>query len=174
MDAIGRLGLGAAVWAVAVGACAEADPAEPRAAADPATAWVEIAGELFELELALDPASRLRGLSGRREIARDGGMLFAFPDSRPLHFVMRDCPIPIDVAFLDEEGRIVAIHAMRPEAPRAPGEAPAAYEARLPTYASGAPARFAIEAAGGRLGQLGARPGLRVVFDAADLLARAR
>ncbi len=161
----------ALLLAAATSGCADA---EPRPTPGPETAWVELAGELFELELALDPPTRYLGLGQRGSVAPDGGMLFVFPDSSPLGFVMRDCPIPLDVAFLDESGRIVALHAMQPEPPRAPDESPLAYERRLPIYPSGRPARFAIETAGGRLAELGARVGELAVFDAETLAGRAR
>jgi uncharacterized membrane protein (UPF0127 family) len=87
---------------------------------------------------------------------------------------MRDCPVPIDVAFLDAQGRVVAVHEMAVEPPRAPGETPRAYEARLPLYPSGGAVHFAIETAGGRLRELGLAPGARVALDAPGLVARAR
>ena len=101
-------------------------------------------------------------------------MLFAFGSPRPLAMVMRDCPEPIDVAFLDGEGRVVALHSMRPEPPRGAGESAIQYERRLPAYPSAAPAQFAVEVAGGRLAQLGVQVGTRLVFDAAALARRAR
>lgn len=165
-------------WTVALlvagPACAESNPAPATPPADPRTAWVEIAGELFELEVAADPAARYRGLSGRSHIPRNGGMLFVFPEARPLAFVMRDCPVPIDLAFLDDEGRIVALHPMQPEPPRRPGESAAGYERRLRRYGSGLPARFAIETAGGRLAEVGAARGQRPVFDREGLASLAR
>jgi uncharacterized membrane protein (UPF0127 family) len=158
--------------AAAGSACSE--PAPPAPPPAPETAWVEIAGELFELELALDPATRFQGLSDRPRIPRNGGMLFVQPRPRPLSMVMRRCPVPIDVAFADDTGRVVAIHAMAVEPPRAPGESVVAYEARLPTYASGVPVRFAVETAGGRLEELGLAVGDRLVFDTEALARRAR
>ncbi len=155
-------------------ACAESERTLAPETSRPETVWIEIAGEPFELELALDPEVRYRGLSGRLSIARNGGMLFVNRVSGPQAMVMRDCPIAIDVAFLDLGGRVVAIHEMQPEAPRRSDESPAAYEARLRIYESGAPAGFAIEAAGGRFFALGLRVGDRVVFDIAALLDRAR
>jgi len=101
-------------------------------------------------------------------------MFFAFGSPRPLAMVMRDCPEPIDVAFLDGEGRVVALHSMPPEPPRREGESAMQYERRLPDYPSGAPAQFAVEVAGGRLAQLGVQVGTRLVFDAAALARRAR
>ena len=58
--------------------------------------------------------------------------------------------------------------------PRAPGETPFAYEGRLRLYASGAPARFAIETAGGRLQELGLAVGDRVPLDRESLIGRVR
>jgi uncharacterized membrane protein (UPF0127 family) len=87
---------------------------------------------------------------------------------------MRDCPVPIDVAFLDAAGRVVAVHEMQPEEPRRPGESPLAYEARLRFYGSEAPVQFAIETAGGRLRAVGLAPGDRVPLDFRGLSARAR
>lgn len=157
-------------------ACPEpgAPPTAPEAREIPESLWVEIAGEPFELELALDAAARYQGLSGRRAIDPNGGMLFVNTEEVPRAMVMRDCFVPIDVAFLDFSGEVVAIHEMRPELPRRPGESPRAYESRLRVYESGAPAGFAIETAGGRLGEVGLRVGDRVAFDIAGALELAR
>jgi hypothetical protein len=153
-------------------ACPE--PARDAPAAGGETIFLAIGGESFALELALDPATRQRGLSGRADLPRNAGMFFVFPSPRPLAMVMRDCPEPIDVAFLDGEGRVVALHGMHPEPPRRAGESAMQYERRLPAYPSGVPAQFAVEVAGGRLAQLGVRVATRLVFDAAALAARAR
>jgi hypothetical protein len=144
------------------------------ACAEPSTVSATIAGEAFSLELAADPITRHRGLGGRAEIPRDGGMLFAFRRAEPLEFLMRDCSVPIDIAFLDAEGRVLAVHTMRVEPARRPGEDALDYESRLPRYASGGPAQFAVETAGGRLAELGLRPGQRLEFDRAAVLARTR
>jgi len=130
-----------------------------------------IGGQRFLLEVAADPQSMYRGLGGRSVIPPLGGMLFAYRAPGPLAFVMRDCPIPIDVAFLDPEGRIVNVHTMKPQPPRRAGESAAAYEARLPSYPSAAPAQYAIELAGGRFAELGVGRGDRVEIDFAALPA---
>ena len=46
------------------------------------------------------------------------GMLFVHPDDQIRGYWMYDCLIDIDVAFLDQKGRIVAMHRMKREAPR--------------------------------------------------------
>ena len=131
------------------------------------TREVVIGGERFRLEVAADPQAQYRGLGGRSAIPRNGGMLFVHASPRPLAFVMRDCPILIDVAFLDADGRVLNVHTMKPEPPRRPGESADAYEARLPAYPSTAPAQYAVELAGGRFAELGVGPGDRIDLGAA-------
>lgn len=134
---------------------------------------VRLGGKDFHLELALDGETRFKGLSGRTFIEPDGGMLFAFPYSGDMQFVMRDCPIPIDIAFLDSTGRITAMHEMTPEPPRTEEEKtldPATgmntqYEARLRKYPSRFDAQFVIEVAGGTLRTLPIKAGDKVDLD---------
>ena len=155
-------------------ACTQSESPSDAPLEVPETLWVEIAGEPFELELALDGPTRHLGLSGRASIDPNGGMLFVSTVEKPQAMVMRDCPIPIDVAFLDASGEVLAIHEMRPELPRRPAESQRDYESRLRRYESGAPAGFAIETAGGRLDEIGLQVGDRVVFDIAQTLDLAR
>jgi hypothetical protein len=136
-------------------------------------ATVLIKGEPFRLELALDDRTRVNGLGGRESIPEDGGMLFVFPRAARRAFVMRDCLVPIDIAYLDNAGRVVAIHEMQVE-PRRPGESPMEYERRLTQYPSRYPARFAVEVAGGTLVPLGLETGDVVQMDLETLKARAR
>ena len=153
-------------------------PADAAGAGDeqdaPETTRVRLGDETFRLELALDPATRTLGLGGREEIAPDGGMLFVFPQAAQMAFVMRDCPIPIDVAFLDGAGRVVAIHEMQPEAPRAEDEGFWEYENRLRKYSSRFAAQFAVETAGGRMAEVGLKVGDLVPIDTEALKERAR
>lgn len=157
---------------------------------EPKKETVSIGGRTFRLELAVDDKTRFKGLSGREEIAPDGGMLFAFP--RPmqrLFFVMRDCPVPIDIIFLDGTGRIVAMHAMQPEPPRTdeekvlspsrPGQPEwawvnADYENRLKRYPSRHDAQFVIEIKGGLLEELKLEEGQRINIDTRRLARLAR
>jgi uncharacterized membrane protein (UPF0127 family) len=120
---------------------------------------VVISGKTFHLELALEPATRFKGLSGRDKIDDDGGMLFVFPRPETLAFVMRDCPIDIDIIFLDGAGRVVATHKMLHEKERSEEEKPIdpatgvnmKYEERLKKYPSGFASQFVIELKGGTL-----------------------
>lgn len=123
-----------------------------------------IGGRTFLLEVAEDAATQQQGLGGRREIARDGGMLFVFEEAGWQSFVMRDCVIPIDLIYLDETGRVVSVHAMTPEAPRSVDEGNGIdgelrYMARLESYVSGGDAKYAVEVRGGTIAELGIAAG---------------
>lgn len=131
---------------------------------------VTISGQTFSLELALTDAARFQGLSDRRSIPEDGGMLFVHPNARVLRFVMRRCYVPIDIIYLDEQGTIVAMHAMQVIEPVG-GE-----EWFNPTrsYSSNKYAMFAIELKGGTLESLGLSVGDVVDLPLEDLKVRAR
>jgi len=129
---------------------------------------VTLKDEAFLLELALDEDTRFQGLSDRPEIAPDGGMLFVFPESGRREFVMRRCLVPIDIAFLDDQGKIVWMHAMQVESD------PDTPEYRLKRYDSHYPTRFAIELRDGTLRRLGLKQGDAIVLPLEDLKARAR
>lgn len=176
----------AAAAAIMMSAC------EPDKVPDDAkTAKIELSGKKFELELALDNQTRFHGLSDRTEIKAEGGMLFVFSDQQVqvMQFVMRDCPVAIDIIFLDRTGRITAMHKMPAEAPRAEDEkenklpfpgAPAwagtneKYENRLKKYSSKFPAQFAIELKGNTLDELKLKEGQKIEFDRASLVKRAK
>lgn len=136
-------------------------------ATDAGTQHISINGNHFELELALDTASRTRGLSGRESIPMDGGMLFVFPDAQVRSFWMIECVVPIDVVFLGPGGRIVAMHRMQVE----PADTP---PGKLRRYSSRYPAQFALEFAGGTLDRLDLREGEKIDLPLAELKRRAK
>ena len=144
------------------------------AARDVPDAEVVIAGERFELELALDPVARNRGLMFRDHIDKNGGMLFVFPQSHPRRFWMANCLVDMDILFLDDEGTVTTVLEMFAEPLPRDDETPAAYYARLPRYPSDGPARFAIELKHGTTGRLGVKVGDRVEMDVDGLAALAR
>jgi len=65
-------------------------------------------------ELAATPNTRSIGLMHRRALGPNQGMLFAFPE-RGMHcFWMRNTLIPLTIAFIAEDGRIVNTADMAP------------------------------------------------------------
>ncbi|MBL8990658.1 MAG: DUF192 domain-containing protein [Phycisphaerae bacterium] len=167
-------------------ACAFIGGCDEKAGAD--VARVRLGGKSFFLEVVADDATRFKGLSGRTHIEPDGGMLFVFPANKVAvqQFVMRDCPIPIDIVYLDGQGRILSWYAMTPEPPRAADEGTPGqhstddtpgnrkYEARLKKYSSRFPTTFVIELAGGTLQNLKLAEGDKVDLDVEGLKKRAR
>ncbi|MGI9013480.1 MAG: DUF192 domain-containing protein [Phycisphaerales bacterium] len=138
------------------------------------TATVTIAGETFTLDIAADTESIARGLMGVTHIEPDGGMIFVFAQNRFPRFWMKNCLMDIDLLYLDSQTKVVGMHRMTKEPPRADNESEAAYEERLPRYESDVAVRFAIELRAGSLDRLGITIGDRVEFDHRRLKLLAR
>ena len=101
------------------------------------------------VEVADDMDEMAKGLMGRTALAEDAGMLFVYPEERELSFWMRDTLIPLSIAFMDSEGRIVDIQDMK------------ALDDRPPHYTSDEPARYALEVNKGFFDERGVEVGDR-------------
>jgi uncharacterized membrane protein (UPF0127 family) len=99
-------------------------------------------------EYAQTPPERERGLMGRSELAADSGMLFRFDEVRRHCLWMKNTPLPLSAAFLDEDGVIVDVIDLEP----------LSTEIRC----SQAPARYALEVNQGWFEAQGIRAGDRV------------
>jgi uncharacterized protein len=132
---------------------------------------VTLGGETFAVALALDMATRTGGLSDVPNIPEDRGMLFVFPTRQRLQFVMRDCLVDIDIAYLTDSGSVGKMYTMTVD-PREEGESDFAYERRLRRYDSAFPARMALELPAGTLDRLGVKIGDQVGFGDLDALKR--
>lgn len=64
------------------------------------------------VEIASTAQQRYMGLSFRKSLAPNSGMLFVYPDERPLTFTMRNTLIPLSIAYLSKELVINEIHDM--------------------------------------------------------------
>jgi uncharacterized membrane protein (UPF0127 family) len=65
-------------------------------------------------EVARTPQERAKGLMGRKHLRPQEGMLFIFENEDYHAFWMKDTLIPLSIAFIDKEGRIVRITDMKP------------------------------------------------------------
>jgi len=66
------------------------------------------------VEVANDPIKRECGLMNRKSMGKNNGMLFKFPYSYRLSFWMKNTYIPLDIAYVDEKGKILQIEQMIP------------------------------------------------------------
>ena len=75
---------------------------------------LQVGATPLKAEYARSPDERARGLMERTELAADRGMLFRFGDFRRHCLWMKDTPLPLSAAFMDEQGRIVDILDLQP------------------------------------------------------------
>ena len=103
---------------------------------------------LIRAEVADRDASRARGLMHRASLAPNAGMLFVFEDSAVHCMWMKNTPLPLSVAFIDERGAIINIADMQPHTEV--------------SHCAARPARFALEMAQGWFAERGIRAGTRL------------
>lgn len=101
------------------------------------------------VELAATPEQLAQGLMFRRDLAPGAGMLFDFGSSRPVSMWMKNTLIPLDMLFMDRNGRVVHVEQYA---------VPGSLEARGPAE----PVLGVLELPGGTARRLGIRPGDRV------------
>lgn len=65
-------------------------------------------------EIADDDAERSLGLMHRKKIADGEGMLFVFESDRLLSFWMKNTLVPLSIAYIASDGRILELHDMTP------------------------------------------------------------
>jgi uncharacterized membrane protein (UPF0127 family) len=109
--------------------------------------------QVFSVELATTPEQIARGLMFRRNLPAGAGMLFVYPDARPVAFWMKNTLIPLDMLFIAGDGtvsRIVERTVPLSETPISSVDA----------------VRAVLEVNGGTAARLGIRPG-DIVHDSA-------
>ena len=96
---------------LALGSMASAqDAAQPRLDAITLQAGMH----MIHAEVARTPAQTQTGLMFRRQMAAHEGMLFVFDQLAPRCFWMKNTLLPLSIAFIADDGRIVNIADMQP------------------------------------------------------------
>jgi uncharacterized membrane protein (UPF0127 family) len=81
----------------------------------------------------------------RKHLGPNEGMLFVFPQAEAHCMWMKNTLIPLSVAFLDDQGKIVSISEMRPQTET--------------SHCAAGPAKFALEMSSGWFAAKGLKPG---------------
>ncbi len=77
---------------------------------------LSINGHTIKAEVASTVESRMRGLMHREKLGKQDGMLFVFDEVGYHSMWMKNTLIPLSIAFIDEQGRIINIMDMEPHA----------------------------------------------------------
>ena len=101
----------------------------------------------LQVEVADSPQERDLGLMYRKSLPPDSGMLFDFGGDVESSFWMKNTPVPLSIAFISSDGKVLAVKDMVPY-DLTPVEPPGAY-------------RYAVEANRGWFGEHEIRPGDR-------------
>jgi len=121
----------------------------PAAAQPPLpTVTLRVGGHAVRAEYAATPETLSEGLMHRTALAADAGMLFELGEPDIHCFWMKNTLIPLSIAFIDRDGRIVDIQDMRPQS--------------LDPHCPPAPVTRALEMNQGWFARAGVRPGDRV------------
>jgi len=102
----------------------------------------------IQAEVADTFLARMQGLMHRTHLPANGGMLFVFEDEARHCMWMKNTPLPLSVAFLDDDGTIVNIAHMEPHS-----EQP---------HCALRPVRLALEMKRGWFAERGVGPGARI------------
>jgi uncharacterized membrane protein (UPF0127 family) len=102
----------------------------------------------IDAEFAQTAEEREIGLMFRTAMGTNEGMLFAFEQPGQQCFWMKNTLIPLDVAFVDDDGAIVNLDRMKPQT--------------LDGHCSTKPVRFVLEMNDGWFAKRGIKPGYKL------------
>lgn len=68
----------------------------------------------LNVKLAYTGQQQARGLMNITSLPDNEGMLFCYPEEKLLSFWMKKTPLPLSIAFIDANGRIIQIEKLQP------------------------------------------------------------
>ena len=114
------------------------------------TVQMPIGSKTYTLEVADTPDTREHGLMKRDSLPADRGMIFVFPDVTERSFWMKHTRIPLDIIYVDPDGKVVSTATMKP------------YD--LGKTSSNGPSKYAIELNAGQVKANGVKAGDQLVI----------
>lgn len=123
---------------------------------------VEMGGTRLNVEVAVTPEQKDRGLMFRDRLDENWGMLFVYDTEQPLSFWMKNTRMPLSIAFVDRARIVRDIRDMPPLSEE--------------THTSKVPAMYALEVNQGWFRRHKVTPGTDVTFSTEldDLIAETR
>ena len=112
---------------------------------------IQIGEQSIQAEVAITPGEQARGLMYRRELGKNEGMLFVYPQKKIMSFWMKNTFIPLTIAFIDDDGVIIQLTDMAPQ--------------NLTSHRSKRSVRYALEMNQGWFEDTGVGVGDIAVFD---------
>jgi uncharacterized membrane protein (UPF0127 family) len=97
-------------------------------------------GATYTLEVVRTPEEQAQGLMFRESLPEKTGMLFPFKDKGVHQFWMKNTMIPLDMVWMDADGKVIFVSADTPPCRADP----------CPSYGPDAPAASVLEIAGGK------------------------
>ena len=113
---------------------------------------ISLAQNDVEVEVADEPKEQQIGLSGRKCISYNQGMLFIFNEPGYYNFWMKDMRFPIDIVWIDNNRRIIEV---------TDNIQPSTYP---DTFTSNQAPRYVLEVGAGRAAELGLSVGTKLDF----------
>jgi uncharacterized membrane protein (UPF0127 family) len=125
-------------------------PASAQSRAQPPLPTVKLTAGIHVItaEAATTHQSRMVGLMHRERLALNHGMLFVFEDKAQQCFWMRNTPLPLTIAFIEDDGTILQLADMAPKTEL--------------SHCSEKPVRYALEMEQGWFAKRGIAAGARL------------
>ena len=111
-------------------------------------------GAEYRIEVVRTPEEQAQGLMFRESLPPKTGMLFPFADKGVHHFWMKNTMIPLDMIWMDADGKVLFVSAEWPPCKADP----------CPNYGPDVPASSVLEIAGGMAAKEKVAPGTIVLF----------
>ena len=122
---------------------------------------VAIGDSTWYVELAVTPAERSQGLSGREKLPEASGMLFVFEGDQHLAFWMPDMNFPLDMVWIDSTCQVVDVTL------NAPVPLPGQSLSDLSRFSPSVPSKYVLEINAGEFHDMGISVGDSVRFGGA-------